>query len=231
MNRFPGCAAIALVATLMLSTSAFAWKIVYDPTNYAQNALQAARAMQQLAVQKKQLQKTLDSLKSLNLKDPGQAAVAQRALRNALRSTEAAGNSVRTLQSKYPDVFPDEYTNEDHRKVAERNKQWYDAEKTSWESMSRLTKSALDSLEGQSQTTADVLNSSRGSDSVVGNLQGVQQLLSTTITNQQTTMTLMAQQANAEAIRQSAEASRRQRAMQRKAEDFKPGTIGLWSAE
>jgi type IV secretion system protein TrbJ len=45
----------AVIATIPLEP-AFAWRIVYDPTNYAQNVLQAARALEQINHQIAQLQ-------------------------------------------------------------------------------------------------------------------------------------------------------------------------------
>jgi P-type conjugative transfer protein TrbJ len=50
-SRIPVLAATLLAAPLaiapVLTTPAHAWKIVYDPSNYAQNVLQAARALEQ----------------------------------------------------------------------------------------------------------------------------------------------------------------------------------------
>jgi len=51
-SRIPVLAATLLAAPLaiapVLTTPAHAWKIVYDPSNYAQNVLQAARALEQI---------------------------------------------------------------------------------------------------------------------------------------------------------------------------------------
>jgi type IV secretion system protein TrbJ len=53
-------AAILLGAPVVIATiplePAFAWRIVYDPSNYAQNVLQAARALEQINQQIAQLQ-------------------------------------------------------------------------------------------------------------------------------------------------------------------------------
>ncbi|MBN9074607.1 MAG: P-type conjugative transfer protein TrbJ [Rhizobiales bacterium] len=51
-SRIPVLAATLLAAPIalapVLTTPAHAWKIVYDPSNYAQNVLQAARALEQI---------------------------------------------------------------------------------------------------------------------------------------------------------------------------------------
>lgn len=51
-------ALISVPVTLspIVSSSAYAWRIVYDPTNYAQNVLQAARSLQQITHQITSLQ-------------------------------------------------------------------------------------------------------------------------------------------------------------------------------
>ncbi|ADZ68718.1 P-type conjugative transfer protein TrbJ [Polymorphum gilvum] len=66
MTRNPPRLAMTLLAATMLSaplavapvltTPAHAWRIVYDPTNYAQNVLQAARALEQITNQITSLQ-------------------------------------------------------------------------------------------------------------------------------------------------------------------------------
>jgi P-type conjugative transfer protein TrbJ len=66
MTRNPPRLAVTLLAATMLSaplavapvltTPAHAWRIVYDPTNYAQNVLQAARALEQITNQITSLQ-------------------------------------------------------------------------------------------------------------------------------------------------------------------------------
>lgn len=50
------CGALALAATPVLAPSALAQVAVYDPSNYAQNVLQAARALQQINNQISSLQ-------------------------------------------------------------------------------------------------------------------------------------------------------------------------------
>jgi len=47
---------VPLAVAPVLTTPAHAWKIVYDPTNYAQNVLQAARALEQITNQITSLQ-------------------------------------------------------------------------------------------------------------------------------------------------------------------------------
>ena len=64
-RRFP-TRAVALAATVlaaaplalspMMATPAYAWRIVYDPSNYAQNVLTAARSLQQITHQITSLQ-------------------------------------------------------------------------------------------------------------------------------------------------------------------------------
>lgn len=59
-----GALAVTTIAPIVMPTSAYAQfgGIVYDPTNYAQNVLQAARALQQVNNQVQQIQQQATSL-------------------------------------------------------------------------------------------------------------------------------------------------------------------------
>jgi P-type conjugative transfer protein TrbJ len=65
MIRHPSSRAVLMAATMlaasialspMMTSPAHAWKIVYDPSNYAQNVIQAARALEQIKHQITSLQ-------------------------------------------------------------------------------------------------------------------------------------------------------------------------------
>jgi type IV secretion system protein TrbJ len=90
ISRLAALLLSAPVAVLALPPElAFAWRIVYDPTNYAQNVLQAARALEQINQQIAQLQNEAQMLinDARNLASLPQSSL--EALQQSVQDTQA----------------------------------------------------------------------------------------------------------------------------------------------
>jgi P-type conjugative transfer protein TrbJ len=98
------CGAFALAATPALVTSAVAQVAVYDPSNYAQNVLQAARALQQINNQISSLQNQAQMLigQARNLASLPYSSLS--ALQQQLAATQALLGEARALAYNVQDI-------------------------------------------------------------------------------------------------------------------------------
>jgi len=98
------CGAVALGATPALVTSAVAQVAVYDPSNYAQNVLQAARALQQINNQISSLQNQAQMLigQARNLVSLPYSSLS--ALQQQVAATQALLGEARALAYNVQDI-------------------------------------------------------------------------------------------------------------------------------
>jgi len=98
------CGAFALAATPALVTSAAAQVAVYDPSNYAQNVLQAARALQQINNQISSLQNQAQMLigQARNLASLPYSSLS--ALQQQIAETQALLGEARALAYNVQDI-------------------------------------------------------------------------------------------------------------------------------
>jgi type IV secretion system protein TrbJ len=109
---------LSVCATLMfLSPAAQAWRIVYDPSNYSQNILTAARSLEQINNQIRQLQNEAQMLtnQARNLAGLDFSALAE--LRSALQSTnqliqqaQGLAFNVSRMETEFTRLYPDSYS-------------------------------------------------------------------------------------------------------------------------
>ncbi|RRN63930.1 P-type conjugative transfer protein TrbJ [Caulobacter sp. 602-1] len=98
------CGAVALAATPALVTTAVAQVAVYDPSNYAQNVLQAARALQQINNQISSLQNQAQMLigQARNLASLPYSSLS--ALQQQVAETQALLGEARALAYNVQDI-------------------------------------------------------------------------------------------------------------------------------
>jgi len=98
------CGALALAATPALVTTAVAQVAVYDPSNYAQNVLQAARALQQINNQISSLQNQAQMLigQARNLASLPYSSLS--ALQQQVAATQALLGEARALAYNVQDI-------------------------------------------------------------------------------------------------------------------------------
>ena len=115
---------VALAAILLSGLTAppasaqlFGGGIVYDPSNHAENILQAARALQQIDNQVRQLTHEIDmiekmarDLETLPVEDArGIIADRIRRIKELMREADGIGYGVEAVERNYEDLYPETY--------------------------------------------------------------------------------------------------------------------------
>jgi P-type conjugative transfer protein TrbJ len=171
--------AIACVAVTTLVTPVRAQMIVYDPSNYAQNVLQAARALQQINNQITSLQnqtrmllnqaKNLTSLPYSSLQAIEQSFARTQQL---LNEAQHLAYDVNQIDQAFQRLYPQGYTGaaSSQQLVSDAKERWQNS-LAAYQDALRVQAGAVGNLD-TTRTETDILVSS--SQSAVGTLQALQ---------------------------------------------------------
>lgn len=200
--------------------------IVYDPTNHAENVLQAVRALQQIEQQAQQLLHEIEMLETMarNLESlPGDVAGAIildriNRLQALLAEAEGIGYAVPGLETIYDEAYPDAYGDATPNAVLveEARARWRQS-RTAWRDSLVTLSAALENNEADADAIADLVARSQAA---VGALQAAQagnQLAALQAEQLMQLEVMMAAQFRAEALERAralAEQSRAQARMQ-----------------
>ena len=171
--------AIACVAVTTLVTPVRAQMIVYDPSNYAQNVLQAARALQQINNQitslQNQTQMLLNQAKNLtSLPYSNVQAIEQSFARTLqlLNEAQHLAYNVNQIDQAFQRLYPQGYTGatSSQQLVSDARERWQNS-LAAYQDALRVQAGAVGNLD-TTRTETDTLVSS--SQSAVGTLQALQ---------------------------------------------------------
>jgi type IV secretion system protein TrbJ len=171
--------AIACVAVTTLVTPVRAQMIVYDPSNYAQNVLQAARALQQINNQitslQNQTQLLLNQAKNLtSLPYSSLQAIEQSFTRTQqlLNEAQHLAYDVNQIDQAFQRLYPQRYTGatSSQQLVSDAKERWQNS-LAAYQDALRAQAGAVGNLD-TTRTETDILVSS--SQSAVGALQALQ---------------------------------------------------------
>ena len=209
----------AMMVVLGLSGPASA-RIVFDPTNYAQNLLQAARALEQIQNQVKSLQNEAQmltnmalNLEQLDVTSLDEITSALRRIDRLMSQAEGIAFDVQETTIVVQRQFPKEYdaattTNE---AVSDAITRWHSAMDAYRHTMT-VQAQVVENVQADSATLAKLL---AASDSAVGSLQAQQatnQLMALTAKQQLQIQNLMAAQYRAQALDEARKAEAEQAA-------------------
>ena len=178
-TRQIGVIAIACVAVTTLATPVRAQMIVYDPSNYAQNVLQAARALQQINNQitslQNQTQMLLNQAKNLtSLPYSSLQAIEQSFARTQqlLNEAQHLAYDVNQIDQAFQRLYPQGYTGatSSQQLVSDAKERWQNS-LAAYQDALRVQAGAVGNLD-TTRTETDILISS--SQSAVGALQALQ---------------------------------------------------------
>jgi P-type conjugative transfer protein TrbJ len=209
----------AMTVVLGASVPASA-RIVFDPTNYAQNLLQAARALEQVQNQVKSLQNEAQmltnmalNLKQLDVTSFGEITGALRRIDNLMSQAEGIAFDVQETTVVLQRQFPKEYnaaTTTDEA-VSDALGRWRIAMDAYRHTMT-VQAQVVENVQADSATLAQLV---AASDSAVGSLQAQQatnQLVALSAKQQLQIQNLMAAQYRAEALDEARKAEEEQAA-------------------
>jgi type IV secretion system protein TrbJ len=207
--------AVALGASLPASA-----RIVFDPTNYAQNLLQAARALEQIQNQVKSLQNEAQmltnmalNLKQLDVTSLGEITSALRRIDRLMSQAEGIAFDVQQTNVALQRQFPKEYgtaTTTDEA-VSDALGRWRSV-MDAYRHTITVQAQVVENVQADSATLAQLV---AASDSAVGSLQAQQatnQLVALSAKQQLQIQNLMAAQYRAEALDEARKAEAEQAA-------------------
>jgi len=206
MRRHMLTALVAAFLGITASTRAHAQWAVFDASNYAQNVLQAARALQQINNQIQSLQNEAvmlenmaRNLQSLNTSSLNTIVTSLGQVDGLMAQGQGIAFNVNTTESTYAREFPQQYASavSNDQLVADAHTRWQDAMDAFQQTLTIQAQVATN-VTADTGTLSTLVNASQGA---VGSLQAQQatnQLLALSIKQQLQTQQLMAAQYRAQ---------------------------------
>lgn len=169
-------ASAAMVATLAASP-ARAQRIVYDPTNYAQNVLSAARALEQIRNQIRQIEQAAAMLRQNPLQLSPELSQSIGEARALFETAQGIAFDVESLGDDLRTLYPETWEEFDLDQVLGQSDQWIRESRASLQRAMEAEANAARSIEMTRDRIDRALQSSSGSDGQTGAIQAGNQLL------------------------------------------------------
>ena len=154
--------------------------VVYDPSNHAQNILQAVRALQQINQQIRQLAHEVEMLENMardleTLPDSiaGDILRRMRRIDELMREAEGIGYGVEEVERDYDVIYPEDYgeTPPDHQILVDDARMRWRQSRTAYRESLLVTAQIVSSARADSDTLDRLIGDSQ---SAIGNLQVAQ---------------------------------------------------------
>ena len=201
-------AVAAVVITTPIEAQLFGSGIVFDPSNYAQNVLEATRALQQINNQIRQLQNEAMMLQnmgrdltSLNSSQLGSMVTSLTQISGLMNQAQGIALSVSATNAAFAQSYPQTYSSTTSFPTlqADAHQRWQDA-MSAFERTLQVQAQVAQNVQADAPVLSSLVNASQ---SAVGNLQVSQatnQLLALSIKQQLQIQNLMAAQDRATAL-------------------------------
>ena len=211
------CGSLGISVTMMTATPANAQfgGIVFDPSNYAQNILTAARTLQTVNQQIQQLQNEAQMLvnmgKNLNRVDfPQLDALKQKLAEIDRLMGRAQGIDFRVdqLDDKFQSLFPQDFSSALRTDARVRDaRARLDASMGAFRQTMTVQAQVVENVQSDTQALADIVARSQGAEGSLQAQQATNQLLALTAKQQFQLQHMMAAQFRSEAIEQTRRAT------------------------
>lgn len=200
-------ASVSLALAPTGSANAFFGGIVYDPTNYAQNLLTAARTLQlinnqvaQLANEAQMIANQATNLTQLPLTARAELQARLSEIDELIRSARSMSWDVATVDAAFASLFPEDYENFSNAAMgASARAHWEEASRSLHDAM-RMQARIAESVRLDAGTLGEIV---AASETAIGDLQAAQagnQLLALQAKQSMQTAQLLAVQYRAEAL-------------------------------
>lgn len=180
IKQLPACA-MALFITAAPASAQFGSGIVYDPANHAENIITAARSIEQIENQIRQLAHEIEMLENMarNLEtlpvEVAEAIIRERVRRiqELMRQAEGVGYGVQEVERDYEEIYPEDYGTEPpvHDALVEDARERWRYSRAAYKHTLLVSATALQDNETDATAIATLVEESQ---SAIGNLQAVQ---------------------------------------------------------
>ncbi|WP_106639751.1 P-type conjugative transfer protein TrbJ [Allosphingosinicella vermicomposti] len=175
---------------------------VFDPTNHAQNVLQAARALQQIDQQIKMLQNQAKHLQKLDYSSIDQISGALKKIDQLIGKAEGVAFEVQSVDAKFKSLFPGAAAQDADRAVRDAKMRWENAMSAFKHTMT-VQAQVVENVRDDEALLKDLVQRSQGAEGSLQVSQAANQLLALAAKQQFQIQSLMAAQYRAEAMEQA----------------------------
>lgn len=216
IRRTTAAAALAAVALAPLPASAL---IVYDPTNYSQNLLQAARALEQIQNQITSLQNEAQmlinqakNLTSLPTSVLGQIEDSFSQMKTLLGEAEKLAYSVQDIESQFASTYENFGSDLSSQQLVDGARERWQTSVSAFEHSLKAGAVAVDNIEGTQEQTSALVGASQSAVGVLQATQAGNQLLAVQARQVSDLTAMMAAQGRANALEQARQAAAQEQA-------------------
>lgn len=223
--------AAPLALSPMLTAPAHAWRIVYDPTNYSQNVLTAARTLQQINQQITQLQNEAQMLinQARNLASLPYSSIQQ--LQQNVQRTQQLLSQAQNIAfdvHKIDQAFQTQYGNAslsstDQQLVAGARERWQNTVGGLQDAM-RVQAGVVGNIDGQRAEMSALIGQSQGATGALQATQAGNQLLALQAQQLADLTALLAANGRAEALSSAEQAAAAEQGREQRRRFLTPGT-------
>lgn len=191
------------MASLLAGTAPAAAQIaVFDPTNHAQNVLQAARALQQIDQQIKMLQNQAKHLQKLDYSSLDEMSGALKKIDQLIGKAEGIAFDVRSVDAKFSAMFPRESAAGGDQALRDAKARWEGAMSAFKHTMA-VQAQVVENVRADESLLKDLVQRSQGAEGSLQVSQAANQLLALAAKQQFQIQSLMAAQYRAETMEQA----------------------------
>lgn len=159
-----------LLLALLISTSSYvapatlqpaaAQRVVYDPTNHAENLLQAARALQQVNNQLASLANEARMLARLDLQLSPELSQSINDARDLLQQAQGIRQNIETIAGDMRELYPEDLSALDLDRLLGQSDRWLAESRDSVETLMRASAQGAESLSGSQRAMDRALQAS-----------------------------------------------------------------------
>ncbi|MDX2274346.1 MAG: hypothetical protein NW206_02760 [Hyphomonadaceae bacterium] len=176
-STFSKFMATAAVAAILAATPASAQRIVYDPTNYAQNLLSATRALEQIRNQIRQIDQATAMLRQNPLQLSPELSQSIGEARQLFTAAQGLAFEANRISEDLRALYPETWENFDLGDVLGQSDQWLRESRASVERAMEAEARAIQSIERTQGRVDRALSSSSSAEGQTGAIQAGNQLL------------------------------------------------------
>ena len=165
-------AALSLGAAVPAQAQMFGGRIVFDPSNFSQNILTAARTLEQINNQIRQLQNDALNLAKLDSSALGELRAALAATNQLIRQAQGLAFNVQQMEGEFRRLYPQAYTasSSGNQMALDARQRWQNSLEA-LRTATQVQSQAVQNFASDERTLTDLVNRSQ---SAVGALQAMQ---------------------------------------------------------
>ncbi|MEJ5126568.1 P-type conjugative transfer protein TrbJ [Comamonas sp. MYb21] len=165
-------AALSLGAAVPAQAQMFGGRIVFDPSNFSQNILTAARTLEQINNQIRQLQNDALNLAKLDSSALGELRAALGATNQLIRQAQGLAFNVQQMEAEFRRLYPQAYTASisGNQMALDARQRWQNSLEA-LRTATQVQSQAVQNFASDERTLTDLVNRSQ---SAVGALQAMQ---------------------------------------------------------